>query len=179
MPTKADAASLIACLQQTLQVIGVDNVLNKASVLGAKPILIGGGIDGASVNVVEQNSMKGNVQQELPWLFWGWCYAHRLELACKDSFTSDLFKSITDMLLCTTCTPKKLRELTDIVSDLREVFYFCDGDDAPIRSQGSCWISHKHQALQQIIDRYRAYINHLTTLTADSSVSSSDREGTF
>jgi len=51
------------------------------------------------VNIAQQNGMKGKMQPELPWLFGGWCYAHRLELAYKDSFASDLFTSITDMFL--------------------------------------------------------------------------------
>ena len=127
-------------------------MLDKGTVLGGKPILIGVGTDGASVNIAEQNGMKGKMQRELPWLFWAWCYAHRLELACKDSFTSELFKSINEMLLrlyyLYSKSPKKLRELTDVVSDLKEVFEFPEGGDAPIRSQGSQWISHKRQALQ-------------------------------
>lgn len=179
VPTKADSDGLIACLQRSLQALGVDNLLSKESVLAGKPILIGGGTDGASVNVAEQNGMKGKMQRELPWLFWAWCYAHRLELACKDSFTSDLFNNITDMLLrlyyLYSKSPKKLRELTDVVSDLRQVFEFPKGGDAPIRSQGSRWISHKRQALQRIIDRYGAYIGHLTALAEDSSVPSTER----
>ena len=176
---KANANGLIACLQQALQALGVDNLLSKASVLGSKPILIGGGTDGASVNIAEQNGMKGKLQRELPWLFWGWCYAHRLELACKNSFISDLFKNISDMLLrlyyVYSKSPKKLRELAEVVSDLRQVFEFCEGGDVPIRSQGSRWISHKRQALQRIIDRYGAYMNHLLALTKDSSITSTDR----
>ena len=97
--TRADADGLIVCLQQPLQPLGFQDVLSKASVLGAKSILIGGGTDGALVNIADQNGMKGKMQQELPWLFWGWCYTHRLELACKDSFSSKLFSSISDMLL--------------------------------------------------------------------------------
>ena len=178
-PTKADADGLIVCLQQALQALGADNVLSKASVLGSKPILIGGGTDGASVNIAEQNGMKEKIQRELPWLFWGWCYAHRLELACKDSFISELFKNISDMLLrlyyLYSKSPKKLRELAEVVSDLKQVFEFCKSGDAPIRSQGSRWISHKRQALQRIIDRYGAYISHLSALTVDSSVTSTDR----
>lgn len=145
VPEKVNADGLIACLQRTLQVVvGVwdsDNVLSKAIVLGARPILIGGDTDGASVNVAEQNRMKGKMQRELPWLFLAWCYVHQLELACKESFTSELFKSITDMLLhlyyLYSKSPKKLRELTDIVSDLRQVFEFSEDGDAPIRCQGS------------------------------------------
>ena len=179
VPTRANASGLIACLQQTLQTLGVDNGLNKGIVLGGKPILIGVGTDGASVNIAEQNGMKGTMQRELPWLFWAWCYAHRLELACKDSFTSEVFKNINEMLLrlyyLYSKSPKKLRELTDVVSDLKEVFKFPEGGDAPIRSQGSRWISHKRQALQRITDRYGAYVAHLTTLSNDSSINSTDR----
>ena len=179
VPTRTDASGLIACLQQTLQTLGVGNVVDKGTVLGGKPILIGVGTDGASVNIAEQNGMMGKMQRELSWLFWAWCYAHRLELACKDSFTSELFKSINEMLLrlyyLYSKSPKKLRELTDVVSDLKEVFEFPEGGDAPIRSQGSRWISHKRQALQRITDRYGAYVAHLTTLSNDTSINSTDR----
>ena len=72
-------------------------------------------------------------------------------------------------------SPKKLRELTDVVSDLKEVFEFPEGGDAPIRSQGSRWISHKRQTLQRITDRYGAYVAHLTTLSNDTSINSTDR----
>ena len=62
-----------------------------------KAILVGGGTDGASVS--EQNGMWGTMQRALPWLFWTWCYAHYLELACHDSLLSKLFKDIQEMLL--------------------------------------------------------------------------------
>ena len=39
-------------------------------------------------------------------------------------------------------------------------------------SQGSHWISHKHQGLQRIIDCYSAYINHSLPYSA---VTSTDR----
>lgn len=179
VPERADANGLIACAQKSLGVIGAIDILSKDSVLSVKPVLIGGGTDGASVNIAEQNGMKGKMQQELPWLFWSWCYAHRLELACKDSFTSNLFTSISDMLLqlfyLYSKSPKKLRELSDVVSDLGDVFEFSKGGDAPVRSHGSRWISHKRQALQRIVDRYGAYITHLTALHCDSSVKASDK----
>ena len=54
-------------------------------------MLVGVGTDGATANVARQNGLRGQMQPALPWLFWSWCYAHRLELACKDAFTSSLF----------------------------------------------------------------------------------------
>ena len=48
------------------------------------------------------------------------------ELACKDAFKSKLFKDIKEMLLRLYClyenSPKKSRELQEIVSDLQQVF---------------------------------------------------------
>ena len=93
-----------------------------------KPVLIGGGTDGASVNISEQNGMRGIMQRALPWLFWAWCYAHRLELACQDSLSGKLFKDIQEMLLrlyyLYEKSAKKSRELIDIVDDLKETSTF-------------------------------------------------------
>ena len=75
------------------------------------------------MNIGDQNGMKGKMQEALPWLFWSWCYAHRLELACKDALTSPLFKLLDDVLLhlyyIYEKSPKKSHELiTDIVENL-------------------------------------------------------------
>lgn len=65
------------------------------------PILVEGGTDGASVNIFQQNGMKENIEGALPWVLWSWCYAHRLELACKDGIhaNSRLFKDIEQSLI--------------------------------------------------------------------------------
>ena len=101
VPGKAAADGLIKCIGDALRLLGVDNILDRSSGLGVqdKPILIGGGTDGASVNVGEHNGLKGKQQKELPWLYWTWCYSHHLELACKDALSSQLFKDIADILL--------------------------------------------------------------------------------
>ena len=100
-PAKTDARGLIACLCDAMKDIGLDNFLDKASVLGIqdKPIVVGGGTDGAAVNIGEQRGMKSTMQEALPWLFWTWCYSHHLELACKDALSSKLFKDLEEMLL--------------------------------------------------------------------------------
>lgn len=181
VPKRADTDGLIACLGSALEDLGVEDVLSRSSVLGVQhnPVLIGGGTDGASVCIGEHNGMKGKLQRELPWLFWAWCFAHRLELACKDALSSPLLRNITEMLLqlyyLYSKSPKKSRELMDVVADLTKVFEFKEGGDAPVRSQGSRWISHKRMAMQRVVERYGAYIAHLSTLAADSSVPSTDR----
>ena len=181
VPKKADADGLIYCLGSVLQEVGISEVLNKRCVLETddKPILVGGGTDGASVNIGEQNGMKGKLQKHLPWLFWAWCYGHCLELACKDALSSNLFKSVSEMLLklysIYSKSPKKTRELCDIIIDLKEVFEFPKGGDIPVRAQGTRWITHKRKAMQRVVDRFSAYVNHLTTLSLDTSISSTDR----
>ena len=46
------------------------------------------GTDEAAVKVGEHSGLKGQLQRALPWLFWSWCYAYRLELACKDAVST-------------------------------------------------------------------------------------------
>ena len=143
VPKKADADGLIDCVDSVLQEVGIPDMLNKSCVLETadKPIFIGGGTDGASVNIGEQNGMKGKLQKHLPWLFWAWCYGHCLELACKIALSSNLFKSVSEMLLklysIYSKSPKKTRELCDIIIDLKEVFEFPKGGDTPVRAQGT------------------------------------------
>ena len=83
---------------------------------------MGGGTGwGASVNIVEQNGMKGRLQKNFLG-FWTWCFAHRIELACKNALSSTLFREISDMLAklisIYSKSPKKSRELSEIVEDL-------------------------------------------------------------
>ena len=154
-PEKADADGLLKYLSNALQPLGVTDVLDQANVIGVsgKPVLVGGGTDGASVNVAQHSGMRGKMQSALPWLMWSWCYAHRLELACKGALTSTLFKDIEEMLLRLYYlyhkSPKKCR---DLVAVIKEVFELPNGGNLPIRSQGSRWINHKRKALLRVID---------------------------
>ena len=61
---------MISCLNDTLAVLGIENALDKDSVLGVahsnKPIIVGGGTDNALVNTGEHNGMKTKIQRQLP-----------------------------------------------------------------------------------------------------------------
>ena len=128
-PRKTDADGLVECLSAALKGMSIDNLLERENVLSVNgfPVLVGCGTDGASVNIAEQNGMKGKLQAALPWLHWAWCYAHRLELACNDAFSSHLFHDVDEMLLrlyyLYEKSPKKCRDLSDLVGDLKEVTY--------------------------------------------------------
>ena len=105
--------------------MGINDLLNKQDVLGVEnhPVLVGAATDGAAVNIGEQNSMRARLQRSLPWMFWTWCFAHGLELACHDALSSDLFKRIDSMLVrlyyLYEKSPKKCRDLEHIVNELK------------------------------------------------------------
>ena len=170
-PTRSTAEGLIDCLSGALERLDID-VSQKESVLNAecRPVLVGGGTDAASVNVGVHSGMKVKMQDTLP---------HRLELACKDAFKSLLFAAISEMLIRLLYlykkSPKKTQELAAIGEDLMEVFQFPKGGNTPVRCQGTRWISHKRRAMQRVVDRYGAYIQHLTAMMNDSSVKAADK----
>ena len=78
-PEKANASGLVKCLSQSLAPLGITDILDE-NMLSAEgePVLVGGGTDGASVNVAEHNGMKGMMLSSHPWLVWSWCHAHVL-----------------------------------------------------------------------------------------------------
>ena len=92
---------------------------------------------------------------------------HCLELACKNALSSILFKGIEEMLLrlyyVYEKSPKKMRELEEVVKELKEVFEFPIGGNKPVRSQGSRWINYKRKALQCVVDRYGDHPPHCTS----------------
>ncbi len=150
-PTRGNAAGLYECVREGLKFMGIESV-NVESVLGVSgmPVLDGSGSDGTAVNVAD-GGLKGMMQRTLPWLHWSWCYAHRLELTCKNAFRSPLFTLIKEMLLrlyyLYENSPKKCPELYSITENLKEVFELPKGGNRPVRSQGTRWISHKRKAL--------------------------------
>jgi hypothetical protein len=180
-PASGNSDDLVSCLQGAFAERFDVDICQKESVLNTegKPVLIGGGTDGASVNVGIHHGMKAQMQETLPWIYWAWCFSHRLELACKDSFTSSLFKDINEMLLRLYYlyhnSPKKSKELEAIGEDLKEVYHFPNGGNLPVRCQGTRWINYKRRALQRIVDRFGAYIVHLNALVSDSKVKAEDR----
>ena len=71
-PEKGGASGLLNCLADAVKCLDVEEILDKDSILGVegKPVLVGGGTDGASMNIAPVNGMRGKLQSALPWLFW-------------------------------------------------------------------------------------------------------------
>ena len=78
-----------------------------------------------------------------------------------------VFKDIDEMLLRLYLfylyekSPKKTRELEEIVEDVKKYMGLPKSENVPVQSQGSRWINHKCKALQCVVDWYGVYINHL------------------
>ena len=166
-PTRADAEGLLSCLGEALHRMNISDTFSAEPILNVDqfPILVGAGAGGASVNVSAHGGMKAKLQSSSPWLFWSWCFAHRLELACKDAFISPLFQEISEMLLRLYYLYQKKNHKSS--APLLEVFDLPGGGALPVRCNSSRWISHKRKALQRVIDKFGAYIAHLSTLCQD------------
>lgn len=145
--------------------------------------LVGFGCDGASVNIAP-NGLRGCLEGAVLWIVSFWCMAHRLELAIKDALKGTYFDEVDEMLLRAYYlykkSPKKCRELDDVVASLKE----CLDESAmphnkgnrPIRACGTRFVSHKVAALERFIERYGAYLAHLTSLTEDPTVKAADKQ---
>ena len=79
-------------------------------------------------------------------------------------------------------SPKKCHELDEVVASLREclekdeMYISRTKGNRPLRACGTRFVSHKVAAINRFIERYGAYINHLISLTEDSSVKPADKQ---
>ena len=172
-PESVRAEGLFQVLESGLERVGISEI---SPDLCKK--LVGIGTDGASANIAA-SGLKGLVETKLDWIFWMWCLAHRLELAIKDALSGTSFDLIDEMLLrlyyLYEKSPKKCRELAEIVADLKEFLSFDDGGVRPIRSCGSRWVTHKLNAMKRVLAKFGAFTHHILALSEDSSVKGGDR----
>ena len=176
-PKCSNAEGLFECFKRALAHAGIAGWENK---------LVWIGCDGTNVNL-GTNGFRGYIEKSDPWAVSFWCLVHRLELSLKDALKGiNLYNTIDDMLMRAYYlyekSPKKCHELDEVVASLRE----CLEEDEmpssktkgnrPLRACGTTFVSHKVAAINRFIDRYGAYINHLITLTEDSSVKPADKQ---
>ena len=105
--------------------------------------------------------------------------AHRLELTVQDAFKKTSFDLVDEMLLrlylLYESSPKRCRQLEDIVVELKECLSIEDGGIRPVRISDSRWICHKWNAMKRILSKYGAYTSHLAAISEDPVVKSADR----
>ena len=129
------AQGLFETLQTRLRGLGIHEI----SAEQCKK-LVGIGTDGASANIAARG-MKGLIEECLSWVFWMWCMAHRLELSVKDGLKGTTLDAIDEFLLrlyyLYEKSPKKCKELEDIITDLSVCLSFGDAGVKLVHSSGS------------------------------------------
>ena len=118
------------------------------------PKLVGFGSDGASVNTRKKESVKTLLQQENPWITFGWCVTHRLEQALKNSLKGTTFDDVNELILSIylyKCSLKKLWQLKELAEIYSKSFEFVEGGYQPKgiwnqvdSTQDTCtWYNHQ------------------------------------
>ena len=171
----ATADGIFNCFKKAMDYVGIVDWNKK---------MIGLGCDGTNVNIGNKSGVKALLKEDIPWVIVFWCLAHRLELSLKDSLKSTHFQIIDELLLQAYYlyekSPKKCKQLEDIVVELKKCLDPEEmpnkGGSRPLRACGTRFIAHKVAALGRLIDRFGAYLNHVTALTEDTGVKASDRQ---
>ena len=156
-PSILSAQGLFDVLQELLQCLGIQVIDSENC---TQLYVVGIGTDGASAKIAG-GDFKGIVVAKVPWKFLMWCLAHSLELALNDALKTTYFDSVNGMLLnlylLYAKSPKKRRQLGEVIADLKECLALVDGGSEPIRASGSRWIGHKWNAMKHLLSRYAAY----------------------
>ena len=128
----ADARSIIAAVECSFKNIGIENYLAK---------LVGFGSDGAAVNCGKKEGIITLLRKQNAWLTFGWCVAHKLELALEDSLSGTSFDDVDELILrmyyLYKRSPKKLRQLKELMSVYEDSENFSEGGVRPKKASGN------------------------------------------
>jgi hypothetical protein len=147
-----DAVGVYSAIKKAFSDEGLEFLLEKVVFLAS---------DGASVNTGIKNGLISLIRKETPWVGFIWCFAHRLELALKDAlkeWMDHITTCLQNLYYLYEKSSKKLRELRELHELLKEIYEFDDERVKPHRATGTRWISHKLEALQNMIDKYGLYM---------------------
>ena len=101
-----------------------------------------------------KESVRTLLLETCPWLFFCWCFAHRLELAVADEFKDTQFGEIDEILFYLyKMSPKKFTELTDIFESLKEDLNFVEAGVKPKIACGTRWVTHKVNAVKMFFEK--------------------------
>ena len=128
--------------------------------------------DGASVNTGLNNGLIKFFQDEMPWIGFVWCIAHRLELSIKDALETwikPINTNLRNLYYMYEKSSKKTRELKELFEVLNDIFIFENQEVKPHRATGTRWIAHKLKALQNYIDKFGLYVSDIENVIADTS----------
>ena len=160
----ADANSVLECIKAQVKSAYGDEFM---------PELVGFDSDGASVNTRKKEGIKTLLQQENPWIKFGWCVSHRLDLALKDSLKTTSFDAVDQLIVRIYYLYKrsleKLRQLKKLAEIYSESFDFVEGGYRLKKASGTRCIAHNIYALDIIIDKYGIVMQHLEGLSEEKS----------
>ena len=143
----ADAPGVIECMKDAFTCIGIEEDFY------AK--LVGFGSDGASVNRGRKEGVKTILQRDNEWLTFGWCVAHRMELALKDGLSGTSFDDVDNLILnmyyLYKKSPKKLRQLQQLVGIYEEADEFCEGGFRPKKASGKTCLNPELNMISSVI----------------------------
>ena len=133
-----NAIGILEGIDDAFKSIGIENFYEK---------LVGFGVDGASVNHGDKEGVKTLSRGKCPCLKFGWCISHRLELVWKDALKGTSFDVVDEFILCMHLlyrkSPKKLRQLKELVDAYDVSEEFDVQTFRPKKAPGTRWISHK------------------------------------
>jgi len=173
-PKSGTGQGLFDCLKSAIEYMGVTDWETK---------LIGFGCDGTNANIGGHGG-EGSFEGGCAVGAFFWCLAHCLELSLKDALKNTFFAAIDELLLQVYYmyenSPKKCRELEVVIEELKTCLEPTDlpttGGSRPLRACGTQFVAHKVAALGRLIDRFGAYLGHLTMMAEDSSIKATDRQ---
>ena len=168
---RAYAEGLLQCFKNAMSHVGISDWETK---------IIGFACDETNANIAA-GELRGHLEESMAWIVVFWCLSHRLELALKDALKISM---VDDMLLklyfLYENSPKKCREIEDIVAELKACLEPSEMPRSrgikPLRACSTRFIAHKLAALERVVNRLGAYLNHLAILSEDPSMKSTDRK---
>ena len=131
----ADAPSLVDAIEDAFETIDID-VYEKLVAFFAY---------GMNANSGRKDGVKAILQCTNPWLTFGWCLSHQLELALKDGLgKNQLFQNVEEMILrlyyIYKKPPKKLRQLKNLYDMFKENGEFTRNGYRPKKASGFSFI---------------------------------------
>ena len=129
--------------------------------------------DGANVN----SGLKSGLitlfhEKGLHWVSFIWCLSHQLELALKDNLSdvmSDVHEVLTSLFYLYKKSSKKLRELHQLHTVLKDVYTFDNDQVRPSKAGGTRWIAHILRSMAAFVNKYGVYVQHLENIIANTS----------
>ena len=132
----------------TFHKLSLESVLSKIVFLSS---------DGASVNSSKDSDLIRLLQEDFPWIFFIWCFIHRLELALKDAL-KEFIEPVDTSLMHLFYLYKKLYknnlELKNFYHLLEGQFEMYSAGVWPFKATGTRWIDHKITAMGCVIEKF-------------------------